>query len=28
LLNAIRNTPPVEAALQQANDGIRLALSR
>jgi acetyl esterase/lipase len=28
LLNAIRNTPPVEAALQQANDGIRSALSR
>ncbi len=28
LLNAIRDTPPVKAALQQANDGIREALSR
>lgn len=26
LLNAIRNTPPVQAALQQASDGIRKAL--
>jgi acetyl esterase/lipase len=28
LLNAIRDTPPVKAALQQANDGILEALSR
>lgn len=28
LLNAIRDTPPVKAALQQASDGIRGALSR
>jgi acetyl esterase/lipase len=26
LLNAIRSTPPVQAALQQASDGIRHAL--
>jgi len=28
LLNAIRNEPPVEAALQQASDGIREALKQ